>query len=127
MGRDSNMTGWVAFAAILLIIRGVLEGIAGLTALLKNNFYLVREESLLVFDFTTWGWINLLIGLVLLWTGVSLLHGANWARVVAIFLASMALIANLLFITAYPLWSILAVVLYSMIIYGLTVKGDDTA
>ncbi len=121
------MTGWVAFAAILLIIRGILEGIAGLTALLKDNFYLVREESLLVFDFSTWGWINLGLGLFLLWTGVSLLHGANWARLVAITLAALALIANLLFITAYPFWSIIAVVLYSLIIYGLTVKGGDAA
>ena len=125
MGRDTNMTGWVAFAGFLMIIRGVLEGIAGLTALLKNDFYLATEESLVVFNYTTWGWVHLLGGLFLLWAGVSLIHGANWARLVGIILASLALIGNLLFITAFPLWSIFAIVVDLIIIYALTVRGDE--
>ncbi len=125
MGRESNMTGWVAFAGFLLIIRGILEGISGLTALLKDGFYVVREENLLVFDYTTWGWIHMLAGLFLLWVGVSLLNGANWARLVAIVLAALALIANMLFIAAYPFWSIFAIVIYTIVIYALTVHGDD--
>src|SRR3989344_1605662 len=125
MGRDTNMTGWVAFAGFLMIIRGVLEGIAGLTALLKSDFYLATEESLVVFDYTTWGWVHLLGGLFLLWAGVSLIHGANWARLVGIILASLALIGNLLFITAFPLWSIFAIVVDLIIIYALSVRGDE--
>lgn len=125
MGRDTNMTGWVAFAGFLMIIRGVLEGIAGLTALLKSDFYLATEESLVVFNYTTWGWVHLLGGLFLLWAGVSLIHGANWARLVGIILASLALIGNLLFITAFPLWSIFAIVVDLIIIYALTVRGDE--
>lgn len=125
MGRDSNMTGWVAFAGFLLVIRGILEGISGLTALLKNSYYAVTEESLVVFDYTTWGWLHMLGGLFLLWVGVSLLNGANWARLIAIALASVALIGNLLFITAFPLWSIFAIVIDIIIIYALTVHGDE--
>jgi len=125
MGRDTNMTGWIAFAGFLMIIRGVLEGIAGLTALLKSDFYLATEESLVVFNYTTWGWVHLLGGLFLLWAGVSLIHGANWARLVGIILASLALIGNLLFITAFPLWSIFAIVVDLIIIYALTVRGDE--
>jgi len=125
MGRDSNWTGWVAFAGVLIVIRGILEGIAGLTALLKDTYYLVGEESLLVFDYTTWGWLHLLGGFFLIWVGMALLNGANWARLVAIALVSLALIGNLLFIASYPFWSIFAIVIDVIVIYALTAKGGE--
>src|SRR3990167_1477293 len=125
MDRGDNLSGWGAFAGFLMLIGGVVQGIAGLTALLKNTYFLVGEESLVVFDYTTWGWLHLGFGLFLLWAGAALLNGANWARVVAIVLASLSVIANLLFIGAYPLWSITVIVLDLLIIYGLTVKGGE--
>ncbi|OGL25763.1 hypothetical protein A3E49_03175 [Candidatus Saccharibacteria bacterium RIFCSPHIGHO2_12_FULL_49_19] len=125
MDRGDNLSGWGVFAGFLMLIGGVVQGIAGLTALLKNTYFLVGEESLVVFDYTTWGWLHLGFGLFLLWAGTALLNGANWARVVAIVLASLSVIANLLFIGAYPLWSITVIVLDLLIIYGLTVKGGE--
>ena len=110
-----------------MIISGIFQGIAGFTALLKNSYYLVGEESLLVFNYTTWGWLHLLGGLFILWAGISLIHGANWARLVAIMLASLAIIGNLLFITTYPFWSIFAIVIDLLVIYALTVRGNETA
>jgi len=127
MDRNNSIPGWAAFAGYLLAIVGVLHGISGFVALLKPNYYLVGEENLLAFSYTTWGWVHLLGGLLLLWTGVSLLNGANWARLVAIVLASFALIVNLLFITTYPFWSIFAIVVDMLIIYGLTVRWEESA
>jgi hypothetical protein len=125
MERENSWSGWVVFAGFLMIIRGVFEGIAGLTALLKDSYYVVSANSLAVFDYTTWGWLHLAAGLFILWAGISLFYGSTWARLVAIFLASVALIGNLLFLPAYPLWSIFAIVVDLIIIYALTVHGDD--
>ena len=128
MARNNSVptwTGWIYFAGFLIIIRGILEGIFGLVALLKDSFYAVAEESLVVFDYTTWGWLHLLAGLGLLWAGVALVNGSLWARLVAIGLTSLALIGNLLFINAFPLWSIFAVVVDLIILYALVVHGDE--
>ena len=127
MDRDNSWSGWVTFAGFLLAILGVMHGISGMVALLKPTYYLVGEQNLLAFSYTTWGWVHLLGGLFLLWTGVSLLNGANWARLVAIVLASFAVIVNLLFITTFPFWSIFATVVYLLVIYALTVRGNETA
>ncbi|OGL24862.1 hypothetical protein A2884_00920 [Candidatus Saccharibacteria bacterium RIFCSPHIGHO2_01_FULL_48_12] len=125
MERSNGWTGWVVFAGFLMVIRGIFEGITGLTALLKDSYYLVGSESLVVFDYTTWGWLHFLGGAFILWAGVALLNGANWARLVGIVLASVALIGNVLFIPAYPLWSIFAIVIDLIVIYALTVHGDE--
>jgi len=125
MERENSWSGWVVFAGFLMIIRGVQEGISGMTALLKDTYYVVGKESLVVFDYTIWGWLHLLAGLFILWAGISLLYGSGWARLVAIMLASLSVIGNLLFIAAYPFWSIFAIVVDLLIIYGLTVHGSD--
>lgn len=127
MSQSNNWTGWIYFAGFLMIIRGLLEGVFGLVALLKDTYFVVGKESLVVFDFTTWGWLHLLAGLFILWAGMALINGSRWARVVAIFLAGVSVIGNLLFINAYPFWSIFAVVVDLIIIYALTVHGDEVS
>lgn len=130
MSRNSGVTswtGWIYFAGFLLIIRGLLEGVFGLVALLKNTYYVVAEESLVVFNYSTWGWLHLLLGLLVLWAGVALISGSLWARVIGIGLASLGVIANLLFISAYPLWGIFAVVVDLIILYALVVHGNEVA
>ena|SRR3990167_3300165 len=108
-----------------MIIRGLLEGVFGLVALLKDTYLVVGKESLVVFDYTTWGWLHLLAGLFILWAGMALINGSRWARVVAILLASVSVIGNLLYINTYPLWGIFAIVVDLIIIYALTVHGDE--
>jgi len=108
-----------------MILRGILEGTFGLVALLKDSYYQVANESLVVFDFTTWGWLHLLAGLLVLWAGVALISGSLWGRLVGIVLVSLTLIGNLLFINAYPFWGIFAVVVDMIILYALIVHGDE--
>jgi hypothetical protein len=121
----SSWTGWIYFAGFLLILRGALEGIFGLVALLKDTYYVVAEESLVVFDYSTWGWLHLLAGLLVLWAGTALINGSSAARVVAIVLMGLTLIGNLLFISAYPFWGVFAVVVDLIILYALIVHGDE--
>lgn len=127
MSQSNSWTGWIYFAGFLMIIRGLLEGVFGLVALLKDTYFVVGKESLVVFDYTTWGWLHLLAGLFILWAGMALINGSRWARLVAIFLAGISVIGNLLFINAYPFWSIFAVVVDLIIIYALTVHGDEVS
>ena len=129
MSAQNNMpTGWVGwgyFASFMMMLLGVFEAIAGLAAIFKDEFYVVTEKSLLVFSFKTWGWISLVLGIIIFMAGLELLRGAMWARVIAILLAGLSFIANMGFIDAYPIWSITMMVVDVLIIYALTVHGHE--
>ena len=123
--QATGWAGWVYFAGFMMMVMGVLEMINGLTALLHDKFFLVRSSQLAVFDFTTWGWIHLLLGLVVLLAGTAVLSGHVWGRIVAVFLAMLNIFANFAFLSAYPIWSIIAIALNVLVIYALTVHGDE--
>jgi len=129
MAQNTNPSGWVGwayFAAFMMMFLGVLQAISGLVGIFKDNFYLVSQNHLVVFNYTAWGWINLVVGIFVFFAGLELLRsGALWARVIAILLAGLSLIANITFIEAYPLWSILMGIIDVMVIYALTVRGGE--
>lgn len=125
MAQKSSYVGWVYFAGILMLIGGIFQSIAGLTALLNDEFYAVVGQSLLILDITTWGWIHLLLGLFIFAAGMAVLSGHLWGRIVAIILAILSIAAQFVFIGAYPFWSIMTIVIDVVIIYALVVQGDE--
>lgn len=123
--QPSGWVGWVYFASLMMMLVGGFQAIAGLVALFKDDFYVVAENALLVSNYTTWGWIHMLLGLVIFAAGVALLNGATWARMVGVLLAGLSLFANMAFISAYPLWAILIITIDVLVIYALTVHGGE--
>ena len=121
----SGWVGWVYFAGFLMLARAVIQGIFGFTALMKSNFYLVTKDHLIVANYTAWGWTHLVLGLVLLTAGISVLNGGTWGRIIGVIVTTISLVVNLLFIPAYPLWSIAALVVDVLILYALLVHGAE--
>ena len=80
---------------------------------------------LFVFDVAGWGWWNLLIGLGLIATGLALFAGQTWARVVAIILAALSAVVQLLLVPAQPWWSIIVIAIDVLVIYALTAHGKE--
>lgn len=124
-GYSAGAVGLIVFAATVMIIGGVMQALQGLVALLNDTFYVVGEEYVFQFDVTTWGWIHLLLGIVVAVAGFALLQGATWARVVAIVVASVSIIANFLWLPYYPLWSIIIISLGIAVIWALSLHGRD--
>ena len=125
---NSEMSGWVGravFAGVLMIMQGLFQGILGLAALLKNTIFVVGSENIFSVNFTTWGWVHMLVGLLILLAGLSVLSGNMYGRVVGIFLAVLSACLNLVFLPHYPIWSILLVVVDICIVYALIVHGGD--
>ncbi|HSW84988.1 MAG TPA: hypothetical protein VLF79_00025 [Candidatus Saccharimonadales bacterium] len=129
MVQNDNTTGWVGwayFAGFMMMFLGIFEGIAGLTAIFNSDFFLVTQKHLVALDFTAWGWMTLILGVIIFFAGIELFRtGAMWARIIAILLAGLSLIGNLAYIEAYPLWSITMMVIDALIIYALTVHGSE--
>jgi hypothetical protein len=119
--------GFVVFAAVMMMLTGVFQALAGLAAIFKNEFYVVARNYLYEVDVTAWGWIHLILGVIVALAGFSLLSGATWARVVGITLAVLSAIANFLFIPYYPFWSLLIIALDVFVIWALAVYGGKVA
>jgi hypothetical protein len=125
--RGQEPSGWavgfILFAAIMMIMVGVFQALQGIIAIFENEFYVATRNYLFQFDATTWGWIHLLVGLLVAFAGWGLLSGRTWARVVALILAVLSAITNFLFVPYYPFWSLLLVTLDIFVIWAITAHG----
>jgi hypothetical protein len=124
---DDQPSGWalggVVFAACVLTLIGAFQVIAGLAAIIDDEFFVVARNYTFDVDTTAWGWIHLLLGVLLIVTGFGLFGRAAWAAVAAIFFASLSAIANFFFIPYYPGWAILIIALDVWVIWSLTRPG----
>ena len=77
-----RINGWILFASIMMIVVGTMGALNGLIALINDEIYVVTADSIIAFDFTTWGWIHLILGIVVVLAGFALVSGAVWARIV---------------------------------------------
>ena len=126
-GQEPSLSGWAAggigFAATILLLVGVFQSVVGLAAIIEGDFFVIGREYAFSLDVTTWGWVHLCLGVLLLITGMALLGQQTWAAVTAIFLASLSAIANFFFIPYYPLWAIIVIALCVWVIWALTRPG----
>jgi hypothetical protein len=124
--RPTAWTGWIVFAAIMMVLLGAFQVIEGIVALFKDEYYVVTASDLLVtIDYTAWGWVHLILGIILLLAGFGLLTGNIVARIAGIALAVLSAIVNLAFISAYPLWGIIIITLDVIVIYAIAVHGSE--
>lgn len=124
--QRTGWTGWVTFAAVMMVVVGAFQFIEGLTALLRDTYYVVGHNGLLLrVDYTGWGWFHLILGGLLALAGVSLFSGKMWARVIGVAFAGLSAVANLAFLAAYPIWSFIVIALDVFVIYAITVHGRE--
>jgi hypothetical protein len=118
-------TGGATFAGVMMIMVGSFGLFNGLVALLANEFYVNTPNYLFKFDATRWGWIHLLVGLLVLLAGFAVLAGQTWGRAVGIVLAVLSALANFAFIPYYPFWSLTIIALDVFIIWALATHSRD--
>jgi hypothetical protein len=118
---------WIAFAGVMMVILGSLDALWGLAAILNNEVVVVGGHGALIFDLTTWGWVQLLLGVLVGLTGLGLLVGNAVARVLGISLLAINAILQIVWFSAAPLWAFLMIILDVVIIYQLTVNWSEEA
>jgi hypothetical protein len=117
--------GFTAFAAWMLILTGTFHGIDGFAAIVKDEFFVPVSGYLFKFDATTWGWIHLIVGIVMILAGIALFSGAVWARTIGVLVAVVSAIATFAYLPWYPIWSIIIIALDVAVVWALTVRGRD--
>ncbi len=117
--------GWTFFAAAMMWLLGAFHAIAGLAGILEDELYVLTPEYVFQFDVTTWGWIHLILGIVVILAGAYLLSGAVWARTLGVIIAIISTLSNFAWLPWYPLWSIIMITANAFVIWALTVHGRD--
>ena len=115
------------FAATMMIVIGLFHAFSGVVALFENEIYVVGPRYVFAIDVTAWGWIHLLLGILVAAAGYAVLSGQAWGRAVGIGLATLSMMANFLFIPYYPLWSLLIIALDVFVVWALCVFDRDAA
>jgi hypothetical protein len=118
-------TGFILFAALMMVMAGCFQFFAGLVAIFENEFYVATRNYLFQFDATAWGWVHLVLGVIVALAGFGLMAGQTWARVVGITLAVLSAIANFLFIPYYPFWSLTVIAVDVVVIWALAAHGRE--
>jgi hypothetical protein len=119
--------GRVVFAAILLIMVGVLNIVYGIGALDDANYFVANTRFVLD-DLNTLGWVLLVLGVVQLTAGFSLMGGRAYGRVLGIVAGSVGAVGALFSIGgSNPWWSLCVFALCIYIVHGILVFGEDEA
>ena len=114
--------GWLLFAATMLGLAGVLSIIDSIVALSRSKFYAPNANYVFT-DLRTWGWITLVLGVLLIVAAMGVFSGSGFARWFGIFAASLNLLAHFGAIQSYPFWSLIVITLDILVIYALSVYG----
>jgi hypothetical protein len=117
--------GWTAYAAIMMMMIGFFQAFAGLVGILEDTFYAVTPEYILQFDATTWGWIHLIWGILVIIAGFALFGGAVWARTIGVLMAVVSTFTMFAWLPWYPIWSVIIITANVFVIWALTVHGRD--
>jgi len=129
--HGADTASWVIglslFAGILMMITGLFNAMEGVVALARNEVYVLAPRYIFAFDLTAWGWIQIVLGVIVLAAGIGVVTGQLWGRVVGITIAALTMLANFAFIPYYPIWSLLIITLNVFVIWALCVYDRDTA
>ncbi len=112
--RSSWAIGYAVFAAVALMMVGAFHALVGLVGIFDDEFYVVTNEWVFQFDVTTWGWIHLIGGVLVILAGLSILKGHMYGRIIGTIVAAGSAIANFA-------WLGLSIA----VIWALTVHGHD--
>ena len=121
--READLGGWGAFAAVVLFLAGTFSFLYGLAAVLNDEVVTVGGGGgVIVWDFTAWGWVHMILGTIMVAVAVGLIQTKSWARWGGVLFATINAIAQLSVITAFPIWALIVIAMDVIVIYQLTAR-----
>jgi hypothetical protein len=123
--QRTGWTGWITFAAVMMILAGSLNLFYGIIAAVNDEWVVFTNRANVYLDISEWGWVHIIVGAVVLISGLGLFSGNILARTVAVVVASISLLVNFFFIPVYPLWAITVIVIDLLVIWAVTAHGRE--
>jgi hypothetical protein len=124
-GRQEWASGLMIFAAVMLMIAGILDVFRGIAAIAEDDVFVTTRNYTFEFDLTGWGWIHLALGVLAVIVSLGLFQASTWARVAGVTIAGFVIIANFVSLPYYPVWSVVMIAISAFIIWALCVARKD--
>ncbi len=121
----TDRSSWVLYAATMFVIVGIMNVLYGLTMIINDTWIVFGATEVWYIDLTAWGWITLLLGILGLLVAYGISLGQTWAKVVGTTVAALTAIDAFLIIPYYPIWGVVILALAMLVIWALTVHGDE--
>ena len=119
---EERGAGWLLFAATMLGLAGILTVIDGIVALSNSKFF-VGNQTYVFSDLRTWGWLMLLVGVLLILAAMGVFSGSGFSRWFGIIAASIGAIGHFSAMNMYPAWSLVVIACCIFVIYALAAYG----
>ncbi|MBT2450274.1 hypothetical protein J7F03_24995 [Streptomyces sp. ISL-43] len=125
-GQSAWAAGGVAFAGVLMLVEGIFGTIKGIVGIAEDDVYSRVGDYTFKFDVTAWGWIHLVVGIVLAVVGAGILKGAAWARVTGVAIVSLDIILNFMWLPYTPIWALISIAIGVFVIWALCTDTTTT-
>ncbi len=121
--EEGHGYGLVLFASILLVVVACFNVIQGIAAIANSHVFTAHAHYVFA-NLRAWGWITLILGVLLLIAAVGVLAGNQLARWFAVVVIGLNAIDQMFFIPAYPFWSLTIIAMDVVALYGLLAYGS---
>jgi hypothetical protein len=125
--RSDMGVGFTTFAAVMMVVLGAFDALQGLAAVIRKHYFVTTGDYVYKFNVTTWGWIHLVLGVIVALAGVALLRGVLWARIVGVAVAAVIAISNFMWLPYYPVGSVVIIATCGFVIWALLWHGNEIA
>ena len=123
--QRTGWVGWIYFAGVMMVIGGALNAFYGLVAVLNDDWVVWQNSTAVFLDLTGWGWVHLVVGVIVMLCGFGVMTGNLFARTIGVIIAGISLILNFFALPVYPLWSIVIMTIDVLVIWALTAHGRE--
>jgi hypothetical protein len=124
-GSTMGRPGLVTYAAIMLFTLGGFHILLALSEFADSTWVQSRLDiELFIPILFIWGIIDLIIGSIAVYSGVSILRGGAFGGTAGIGFATLGIIRWLFYIPVAPVLGVVVVVLDLLVIYGLVRHAD---
>ena len=123
--QATGWTGWIAFAAVIMMLSGTLTAISGFIAVINHNWTTFNNNGVPYGSAYWWGWWTLLVGLAVFSIGGLLMRGSMLARTVAVFVAAGSLVSQFVTLNVAPLWSLTVITIDLLVIWAVMIHGKE--
>jgi len=121
----TGWVGWLGFASFMLLFAGFFNIIEGVADRARSAVFVHSSGYVWVFNFNTWGWTNIIIGVLLVIASLSLLKGGMYGRVFTGLVVVLSMLAAAASIPIYPIWAIIVLIVDALILYAVIVHGHE--
>ena len=125
---DNDGKGWLVFAAVVLGVAGIMRIFDGIWAFrYKGAVPDHLQSALLGTTLKNYGWLWLIIGIVLILCALGVMARSQISRWIGVFAGAVIAVSAIWWMPYYPIWSLVYIGIGILVIYALVMEGGRQA